>query len=81
MVKLPLKDEEEEDDKNENRTQQIEKKIKNIKWEFQKRKKKTIYIRQMLFLHELYVYIYIKKIHKIKKKKQMPTMFVICVLF
>lgn len=28
MVKLPLKDEEEEDDKNENRTQQIEKKIK-----------------------------------------------------
>lgn len=23
----------------------------------------------MLFLHELYVYIYIKKIHKIKKKK------------
>lgn len=58
MVKLPLKDEE-EDDKNENRTQQIEKKIKKIKWEFQKRKKKiNLYTANAFFTRIVCIYLY-----------------------
>lgn len=59
MVKLPLKDEE-KDDKNENRTQQIEKKIKKIKWEFQKNeiKKNNLYTANAFFTRIVCIYLY-----------------------
>lgn len=58
MVKLPLKDEE-EDDKNENRTQQIEKKIKKNKMGISKNEKKKQFIYGKCFFYTNCMYIFI----------------------